>query len=147
MKYKEITKLVHRDMRPKTLQDGSVVDIEYDGGVLRLPNRQWSVRNPFLQFLAVYGLKPSEATVENKYVPVQHGQPAVEQMLDEGQAALEEAAWFDPDIDVESTDGSNSGVFGGGGGGPGMGNQGAVDYESIVFSIDMSDGSLQIVET
>mgnify|MGYP000288229058 CR=1 FL=1 len=148
MKYAQINRLVHRDMRPKVVQDASVVDVVYgDGNTLRLPNRQWSYNNPYLQFLAVYGLKPSEATVENKYVPVQRGQPAVQQMFDGGQAALEEAEWFNPDIDVESTDGSNSGVFGGGSPDPGTGNQGAVDYDNTVFGIDTSDGSLQIVET
>lgn len=139
--FRQITKLVHRDAQPRVTNEASVVDIHYRGGSVTLSNRVWAYNCPFLQFCALYSIKPSDydgtsltLSDESMYVPVivsQTGERAdVETMLDGGQQALKDAEWFDPDVDTQPLDESQSGVFGGGSPDPGTGNRGGVEEPS-----------------
>ena len=140
--YAKITKIVHRDSEPKLQREASVVDVHYrlDGQTdsFTLDNRAWNVRSPWLQFCAVYGWQPTTLSdptmnVDNRdrYLPMKRiadGKlvPDFETVFDGAQETLADAEWFDPAVEIKSTDEAVSGVHGGGSQDPGTGNQASV---------------------
>lgn len=161
--YAKITKIVHRDSEPKLKREASVVDVHYrlngQTETFTLDNRAWDVRSPWLQFCAVYGWQPttlSDSTMNvsdrNRYLPMKETEyatlvPDFERIFDGAQDALAESEWFDPDVDVDSSDESVSGVHGGGSPDPGTGNQGAVEYDTDGFDVDAIREELEESDT
>jgi len=125
-----------------------------------LPNGQWGLQNPALQFMAKWGYKPSligdsapsrrdgegktgvspvaddsamrDCEDDMQLIPVARNPQEGDWLLhreamSDAQEALEDAEWFDPDLDIEGDGGPSDGGFGGGSPDPGTGNRGAVD--------------------
>jgi hypothetical protein len=112
-----------------------------------LPNGDWQLNNESLQFLALWGYKPSDIGSHNDTmrdcipdttcVPIAPTGNAwddtdwglAETAMEGGQDALREADWFDADDSTKGGDDSNQ-SGGGGGPDPGTGNRGGVEEPS-----------------
>lgn len=80
-----------------------------------LPNGNWAVTNPTLQFMALHGLRPSNidgtyTNVEESRIVVpiaphehQDGWGIARDALRGGREALEDAEWFGEGVEVESS--------------------------------------------
>jgi len=107
-----------------------------------LPNGQWGLQNAALQFMAKWGYKPSliggddsamrDCEDDMQLIPVARNPEEGDWLLhreamSDAQEALEEAEWFDPDLDTDGDSGPSDGPGGAPGPDPGTGNRGAVD--------------------
>lgn len=107
-----------------------------------LPNTEWALNNSALQFMALYGYQPTDLDHDSTVLDIEDdtlmvtlapdptgGWGLTEVAMSGGREALDEAEWFDPDVDVEAADGAHSAVNAPPGPDPSTGNRGGVDME------------------
>lgn len=150
--YANLTDVLYRErkhpQKPQIPQSVLRVFFEVNGNVHHsdLLNTNWSVGNPTLQFMALYGLRPRDIDVGEYIIPVVHtGDNEYElaaSAMSGGEAALEQAEWFNPDIELDDDSDDSHGPHGGGSPDPSTGNRGAVDMETGVEL--NSDGSVDV---
>lgn len=122
------------------------------------PNSAWSLGNAGLQFMALYGYRPTDFP-ENRTLlntddsgvliglapdPHSNGWGLSQTAMRGGKAALDEAEWFDPDVGDEAADEAHNGPQAPPGPDPGGGSTGAVEME--VSEEDEDTGVTFVVE-
>lgn len=141
-----VLRLEYRDIRPKVAADTSIFVVhtrtpEDEVIEITLPNSEgWLVHNATLQFMAVYGIKPSD--IDGTSMDVEDWQwllplgvnpdgsfGLAAHVLDNGAEKLREAEWFNAD-DSANDDHDGPGPGAGGGPDPGTGNRGGVDHDA-----------------
>lgn len=99
-----------------------------------LLNTDWSVGNPTLQFMALYGLQPRDMGVGEYILPIvrvdDNEYELAASAMSGGEEALEQADWFNSDIELNNDGDGSGGPHGGGSPDPSTGNRGAVEIES-----------------
>lgn len=107
------------------------------------PNGAWDVGNGGLQFMALYGYRPSDFAHDSAFLdtsddgvlvplapdPREGGWGLAQTAMSDGREALEEAEWFDPEVEIEPADDAQSAPQAPPGPDPGTGNRGGVDME------------------
>jgi len=125
-----------RQAKPDSLSRSTNGEVNGNVHHSDLLNTNWSVGNPTLQFMALYGLRPRDMDVGEYIIPVVHtGDNEYElaaSAMSGGEAALEQAEWFNPDIELDDDSDDSHGPHGGGSPDPSTGNRGAVDMETGV---------------
>jgi hypothetical protein len=107
------------------------------------PNGSWDLGNSGLQFMALYGYQPTDLPEDGALLdtsdddvlvpiapdPYDGGWGLAQNAMSGGREALEEAEWFDPEVEIESTGDAHSAPQAPPGPDPGTGNRGGVEME------------------